>query len=188
MGDARRRRAIRAVCAIGVMAGTASGCASTIDGTAGAPAAEVSAYQSDRSVAQVSAVRTAGVELCRQAMSSMVVMVDGYNAFARRLNVTHDYAGVGDLDDKARASLIAGADQIRAKLTASAPGDVVVPANAFLDSSGRLGSAIAAHRLTGLNPVADRWTRDKATLLDRCGVYLPLPPASSATAVPTPTP
>ncbi|MGV9710306.1 hypothetical protein ACWDTI_06545 [Gordonia sp. NPDC003424] len=172
------------VCA--VVACAATGCASTVDGTAQAPSAEVSSYRSDMSASRASTERTRGaVELCQTVMSSAGSMVRGYNDLVVRLNATDSYDAVGDLDDKARAGLIAGADQIRAKLTESTPADVGDPANAFLASTGALGDAIAKRQLSGLNSIADRWTQDKQILLTRCATYLPLPPATAATPAPS---
>lgn len=166
-------------------------CATTVPGSPGADSDEVSLYSSEQSASAVAAQRESTVALCRQAMSSMVVMVRGYNTFVDKLNDVQSYDRVGDLDDRARASLIAGADQIRAEVAASIPATVTDPVNAFLASSDRLGQAIARRELVGLNPIADTWTRDKQSVLTVCAEYLPTPPGlsgvSSAAATPTPT-
>ncbi|MFW0787474.1 hypothetical protein AAFP35_23505 [Gordonia sp. CPCC 206044] len=196
MGYARRTRATGR---IGMRAGVASstrvaavlsalviglsGCAMTVDGQGGPVPGDVDAYRSDLMVSRAADARVAGAELCREAMSSMVVMVRGYNAFIRRLNDVDSYDRVGDLDEKARASLIAGADLIRKKLTSTVSGDTAEPTNQFLDSTGRLSAAIGKQQLAGLNAIAAEWTRDKQAVLNRCAPYLPLPPTAGASAV-----
>lgn len=124
----------------------------------------------------------------------MVVMVRGYNTFVDRLNVVQSYDRVGDLDDRARASLIAGVDQIRAEMGGTEPAAVTDPITAFLTSSGRLSEAIGRRERAGLNPISDTWTRDKQAVLDACAEYLPTPPglsgasgSASVPASPTPT-
>ncbi|MBD1318205.1 hypothetical protein [Gordonia hankookensis] len=184
----RRRSAVRAatmICAAMLLAASAAGCSSSVDGSGSAAPGEVAAYSSDVAASRESAGRDDASKLCREAMSSMVVMVRGYNAFVRRLTEVHTYSDVGDLDDKARASLIAGADLIRQQVTEATPADVADPANRFLDSTGRLGAAIGQRQLDGLNPVAAQWTRDKQATLNACSVYLPLPPTVAASPVPT---
>lgn len=179
----RRGRVIRSATAATIALGAAlsGACASTVGG-AGAPApGEVAVYRSELSASAAAEVRAEGVELCRESMASMVVMVRGFNAFVARLNVAQSYPGVGDLDEKARASLIAGADQIRPKITATAPVDVSTPARTFLESTAKLENAIRRELSTGLNPVSGQWSRDKQRLLDVCGGYTPLPATSSAT-------
>lgn len=156
-------------------------CSSTVSGSGSPAPGEVAAYRSELSASAAAAVRAEGVELCRESMSSMVVMVRGYNAFVDRLNATHSYPAVGDLDEKARASLIAGADQIRPKITETAPRDVATPARTFLETTARLENAIRRQQRAELNPVAGQWTRDKQRLLEACAAYTPLPAASSAT-------
>ncbi|MDS1115631.1 hypothetical protein RD149_17915 [Gordonia westfalica] len=176
-------RGVRAKVTVGMVFGgiMLSACASTVGGT-GVPApGEVAVYRSEVSASAVAQVRAEGVELCRESMSSMVVMVRGYNTFIKRLNTTHSYPEVGDLADKARASLIAGADQIRPKITETSPPEVATPARTFLDATARLENAIRKEQRTELNPVAGQWTRDKARLLEVCGGFTPLPAASSAT-------
>ncbi|WP_232016708.1 hypothetical protein [Gordonia insulae] len=187
---ARRRadgvRAAASAVLLCLLAAISAGCASTVDGAGGAAPGEVAAYRSEVSAAAASSIRRDGVALCREAMSSMVVMVRGYNAFVDRLSTVHAYDRVGDLDDRARASLIAGADLIRKRITPLTPADVADPANRFLDSTGRLGAAIAARQLTGLNPIAAQWTRDKQAVLTNCSSYLPLPPTAGASPAPDP--
>jgi len=158
-----------------------SACASTVGGAGVAAPGEVAVYRSEVSASAAAAVRAEGVELCSESMSSMVVMVRGVNTFIDRLNRTHSYPAVGDLDDKARASLIAGADQIRPNITDTSPADVVAPAKTFLDSTARLEDAIRRELRTALNPVSGQWSRDKQRLLDACGAYTPIPAPSSAT-------
>ena len=130
--DGRRRgRAVRSATAATIALGAAlsGACASTVDG-AGAPApGEVAVYRSELSASAAAEVRAEGVELCRESMASMVVMVRGFNAFVARLNAAQTYAGVGDLDEKARASLIAGADGIRPKITERTKAIVVINPN-----------------------------------------------------------
>ncbi|MFT4395008.1 hypothetical protein ACLTEW_08755 [Gordonia lacunae] len=183
----RRRRVVRSVSAAAVALGAAlSGACATTVGGAGAPApGEVAVYRAELSASAAAEVRAEGVELCRESMASMVVMVRGFNAFVARLNVAQSYPGVGDLDEKARASLIAGADQIRPKITATAPVDVSTPARTFLESTARLENAIRRELSAGLNPVSGQWSRDKQRLLDVCGGYTPLPATSSATPRPS---
>ncbi|MFW0792784.1 hypothetical protein AAFP30_03125 [Gordonia sp. CPCC 205515] len=177
------------VCGLVVLAAGLSACATTVDGSAGAPSAEVSSYRSEMSVSRAAAARTdSAVALCRQTMTSTGVMVRDYNGFVNRLNDTDDYAAVGGLAGTARTSLTTGADQIRATLTEATPPDVGGPANAFLGSTGRLADAIAQKRLVGLNPVAEQWNRDKQALLTSCGVYLPPPPPPSTAPPPAPSP
>ncbi|MGW8814071.1 hypothetical protein [Gordonia terrae] len=179
----RRGRVIRSATAATIALGAAlsGACASTVGG-AGTPApGEVAVYRSELSASAAAEVRAEGVELCRESMASMVVMVRGFNAFVTRLNVAQSYPGVGDLDEKARASLIAGADQIRPKITETAPADVSTPARTFLESTARLENAIRRELSAGLNPVSGQWSRDKQRLLDVCGGYTPLPATSSAT-------
>ncbi|MGC5256776.1 hypothetical protein ACPXCG_10515 [Gordonia sp. DT218] len=173
------------ICAVILLAASAAGCSSSVDGSGSAAPGEVAAYSSDVAASRQSAGRDDASKLCRQAMSSMVVMVRGYNTFVRRLTEVHAYSDVGDLDDKARASLIAGADLIREQVTEATPTDVAAPTNRFLDSTGRLGAAIGQRQLDGLNPIAVQWTRDKQATLNACSVYLPLPPAVAASPVPT---
>ncbi|MFE0750647.1 hypothetical protein [Gordonia sp. NPDC058843] len=183
----RRGRAVRSVTAATIALGAAlsGACASTVGG-AGAPApGDVAIYRSELSASAAAEVRAEGVELCRESMASMVVMVRGFNAFVARLNTAQSYPGVGDLDEKARASLIAGADQIRPKITETAPPDVSAPARTFLASTARLENAIRRELSAGLNPVSGQWSRDKQRLLDVCGAYTPLPAASSATPRPS---
>ena len=91
-----------------------------------------------------------------------------------------------DLDDKARASLIAGADLIRDRVGSETPADVAATANRFLDSTGRLGAAIGKRQLSGLNPIAAQWTRDKQAMLNSCSGYLPVPPTAGASPAPAP--
>ncbi|MEE4023271.1 hypothetical protein V1Y59_09300 [Gordonia sp. PKS22-38] len=177
---------VRRAGGLAVLALIAVGCASPIDGSGTAAPGEVTAYEAQRSASIASSIRQDGVDLCRQAMSSMVVMVRGYNVFVERLSEVHAYGEVGDLDEKARASLIAGSDQIRGKLTEKTPEDVREPTTRFLDSTARLGDAIGDRRLTGLNPVAVQWTRDKRAVLDTCERYLPIPPVSDASPAPEP--
>ncbi|UVF78427.1 hypothetical protein [Gordonia mangrovi] len=170
-----------------VVAGlVAAGCAEPIDGSGTAAPGQVAAYQAELSASVASSIRQDAVDLCREAMSSMVVMVNGYNAFVQRLSEVHSYDRVGDLDDRARAGLIAGSDVIRAHLSSVTPTEVAEPTEQFLDSTERLGDAIAARRLTGLNPIATEWTRDKKAVLDRCAQFLPLPPTSDASPAPVP--
>ncbi|MCX2965922.1 hypothetical protein [Gordonia aquimaris] len=182
-------RVRRSSIAVGIVVaagfGTA-GCATPIDGSGSAAPGQVAAYQAELSASVASSIRQDGVDLCREAMSSMVVMVRGYNAFVQRLSEVHSYDRVGDLDDRARASLIAGSDVIRGHLSSVTPEDVADPTAQFLDSTGRLGDAIAKRRLTGLNPIAAEWTKDKNLVLDRCAQYLPLPPTSDASPAPAP--
>ncbi|QMU19120.1 hypothetical protein FOV72_01565 [Gordonia rubripertincta] len=186
-GEARPGRSGHGGVRTSVIAGMAFGgimlsaCTSTVGGAGVAAPGEVAIYRSEVSASAAAQVRTEGVELCRESMSSMVVMVRGYNTFIKRLNTTHSYPEVGDLADKARASLIAGADQIRPRITASAPVDVATPARTFLDSTARLENAIRREQRTELNTVSGQWTRDKARLLEVCGEYTPVPAASSAT-------
>lgn len=178
-----RGRVVRSTIAATIALGAAltGACATTVGG-AGTPApGEVAGYRSELSASAAAEVRAEGVELCRESMASMVVMVRGFNAFVARLNVAQSYPGVGDLDEKARASLIAGADQIRPRITATAPVDVSTPARAFLESTVRLENAIRRELSAGLNPVSGQWSRDKQRLLDVCGGYTPLPATSSAT-------
>ncbi|MDF6101767.1 hypothetical protein [Gordonia hongkongensis] len=183
----RRGRAVRSATAATIALGAAlsGACASTVDG-AGAPApGEVAVYRSELSASAAAEVRAEGVELCRESMASMVVMVRGFNAFVARLNAAQTYAGVGDLDEKARASLIAGADGIRPKITETSPAAVSTPARAFLASTARLENAISRELRAGLNPVSSEWSRTKQRLLDVCGTYTPLPATSSATPRPS---
>ena len=102
--DGRRRgRAVRSATAATIALGAAlsGACASTVDG-AGAPApGEVAVYRSELSASAAAEVRAEGVELCRESMASMVVMVRGFNAFVARLKAAQTYAGVGDLDPAA---------------------------------------------------------------------------------------
>lgn len=158
-----------------------AGCATSVPGAPTVDSAQVSMYRSEQSASTSAARRELAVTLCRQAMSSMVVMVRGYNTFVDRLNAVQSYDRVGDLDDRARASLIAGVDQIRAKVTDAVTADVTGPVNAFLTSSGRLGDAIGRRELVGLNPIADTWTRDKQSVLAACATYLPTPPGLAPT-------
>lgn len=174
------------LCALSAVAVLASGCATTVDGSGSAIPGQVAIYRAELSESAASSVRADGVELCREAMSSMVVMVRGYNAFIRKLSEVHDYADVGDLDDRARASLIAGADLIRKRIESSTPVDVAASTNRFLDSTGRLGAAIGKRQLSGLNPIAAQWTRDKQAVLNACVGYLPVPPTAGASPVPGP--
>ena len=144
----RRGRAVRSATAATIALGAAlsGACASTVDG-AGAPApGEVAVYRSELSASAAAEVRAEGVELCRESMASMVVMVRGFNAFVARLNAAQTYAGVGDLDEKARASLIAGADGIRPKITETSPAAVSTPARAFLASTARRDQSRTACR------------------------------------------
>lgn len=176
-------RGVRVSATIGMAFGgiMLSACTSTVGG-AGVPApGEVAVYRSEVSASAAAQVRAEGVELCRESMSSMVVMLRGYNTFIKRLNTTHSYPEVGDLADKARASLIAGADQIRPKITDTSPPEIASPARTFLDATTRLENAIRKELRTELNPVSGQWTRDKARLLEVCGEYTPVPAASSAT-------
>ncbi|WP_238419884.1 hypothetical protein [Gordonia sp. 'Campus'] len=188
---ARGRRRIVAALLVAAGATVSGACASTVGGAGSPVPGEVAAYRSELSASAAAEVRAEGVELCRESLASMVVMVRGFNTFVTRLNTTHSYPAVGDLDEKARASLIAGSDQIRPKITGSAPAEVSAPARTFLDSTARLENAIRRELNTGLNPVSGQWSRDKARLLDVCRAYTPLPAASSATprspVVPTPT-
>ncbi len=163
-----------------------AGCATSVPGAPTVDSAQVSMYRSEQSASTSAARRELAVTLCRQAMSSMVVMVRGYNAFIRKLSEVHDYAGVGDLDDRARASLIAGADLIRKRIESSTPVDVAASTNRFLDSTGRLDAAIGKRELSGLNPIAAQWTRDKQAVLNACVGYLPVPPTAGASPVPGP--
>lgn len=182
-------RARRSSIAVGclVAAGLVTvGCAEPVDGSGSAAPGQVAAYQAELSASVASSIRQDAVDLCREAMSSMVVMVNGYNAFVQRLSEVHSYDRVGDLDDRARAGLIAGSDVIRAQLSPVTPSEVADPTERFLESTGRLGDAIAARRTTGLNPIAARWTQDKKAVLDRCAQYLPLPPTSDASPAPVP--
>lgn len=181
----RNRAAAAALIAAALLA---SGCASAVDGTGVAAPGEVSAYAAERSEREAAAIRRQAVELCRQATSSSVVMLNGYNVLLKRLNEVHNYREAGDLGNKARASLIAGSDQIRAKITPTTPPDVVAPANRFLDTTGRLGAAIGRSELGKLNPIANQWTGDKLALLNACTVYLPLPPANPVPSGPPPPP
>lgn len=183
MPGRRGLRGVRTFTTIGITFGgmMLSACTSTVEGTGSAAPGEVAAYRSELSVSAAERIRAEGVELCREAMSSMIVMVRGYNAFIARLNTTHSYPAVGDLDDKARAGLIAGADQIRPRLTETAPAEVVTPARTFLETTARLENAIRRQLRVELNPVAGQWTRDKQKLLEVCAAYTPLPAASSAT-------
>ncbi|ETA05226.1 hypothetical protein BJF87_10900 [Gordonia sp. CNJ-863] len=176
-------RGVRASMTVGMALGgiMLSACTSTVGGTGVAAPGEVAIYRSEVSASAAAQVRTEGVELCRESMSSMVVMVRGYNTFIKRLNTTHSYPEVGDLADKARASLIAGADQIRPKITDTSPPEIATPARTFLDTTARLENAIRKEQRTELNPVSGQWTRDKARLLEVCGQYTPVPAASSAT-------
>lgn len=186
-------RPVEAVLGLVVGSVLISSCATTVPGSGVAAPGEVAAYRSEVGASREAAVREAGVDLCREGMAAMVVMVRGYNTFLTRLNITDSYAQLGDLDEKARASLIAGSDQIRRHLNDLTPADVGDPARAFLATSNRLQDAIARERFTGLNPIADQWTGDKQRLLDACVPYVPMPAATSATPRPqipssTPTP
>lgn len=154
-----------------------TGCATDVDGSGTAAPGEVSAYSADLSASRAAQTHRDGVDTCRQAMDSMVVMVRGYNAFVRRLSATGGYGGVGDLDDKARASLIAGSDQLRALLADGPPADLTESLRAFLATTERLGESIRRRETTPLNAVAARWTRDKSAVLGACARYLPPPPA-----------
>lgn len=194
-GPARRRfAAASATRLVALFVGLAAGalvlssCATTLPGHGVAAPGEVAAYRSEVTAARQSMAKTAGVELCREAMAAMVVMVRGYNTFVGRLNQAHNYPAVGDLDNKARASLIAGADQIRPHITGVTPADVAAPARAFLASSGRLEDGIRRELLVALNPIASGWTGDKQRLLDACAPYVPMPAATSATPRPSATP
>ncbi|WHU48942.1 hypothetical protein QNM97_08190 [Gordonia sp. L191] len=158
-----------------------AGCATSVLGAPTVDSSQVSMYRSEQSASTSAARRGLAATLCRQAMSSMVVMVRGYNTFVARLNAVQSYDRVGDLDDRARASLIAGVDQIRAKVTDAVSADVTGPVNAFLTSSGRLGDAIGRRELVGLNPISDTWTRDKQSVLAACATYLPTPPGLAST-------
>ncbi|WP_353507196.1 hypothetical protein [Gordonia sp. ABSL1-1] len=170
------RRVAGAVAGLLVTVGALTACTQQVSGSGVAAPGEVAAYRSEVNASAQAAVHTSAVELCRQSMTSMVLMVRGYNSFIVQLNVTHDYAKIGDLDDKARASLIAGADQIRNKLVAGVPEDVAAPARAFVDSTGRLEGAIRRKELTKLNEVATRWSADKQRVLGACATYVPTPP------------
>ncbi|WP_202421545.1 hypothetical protein [Gordonia sp. SID5947] len=184
----RRRPVVSAatmICGVVLLLASAAGCSSSVDGSGSAAPGEVAAYSSDVAAARESAGRDDASDLCREALSSMAVMVREYNAFIRRLTEVHTYDDVGDLDDKARATLIAGADLIRQQITDAIPPDVADPVDRFLDSTGRLGAAIGQRQLDGLNPVAAQWTRDKQASLNGCSVYLPLPPTVAAAPVPT---
>ncbi|GAA1482793.1 hypothetical protein GCM10009624_32330 [Gordonia sinesedis] len=141
-----------------------------------AKSGEVAAYSADLSVSRAAAAHRAGVDACRLATSSMVVMVRGYNAFVQRLNQVNAYDRVGDLDDKARASLIAGSDRLRPELVGGTPADVTDALRAFLATTDALGEAIRRRETTGLNPVSARWTREKSAVLAVCARYLPPPP------------
>ncbi|MFT4128265.1 MAG: hypothetical protein QM662_18805 [Gordonia sp. (in: high G+C Gram-positive bacteria)] len=157
-----------------------TGCATSTPGSGTAERGEVSAYRSEVSAAASASaradVRVDAVALCRQAMSSMGAMVSAYNDFIVKLNAVHSYDGVGALDEQARAALIAGSDQIRASLTPRVPGDVTAPVQRFLARTQRLGRAISQRERTGLNPVADQWTRAKGAVLTACAHYVPDPP------------
>ncbi|GAB90532.1 hypothetical protein [Gordonia rhizosphera] len=176
--------ALGGVCVVAV---GLTGCATTVDGRGTAAPGEVAAYQADLSASRAAEVASDGAALCRVAMSSMVVMVRGYNEFVRKLNEVQSYDKLGGLDDTARASLIAGADLIRKEITSTTPTDLAEVTNRFLDSTGRLGTAIARQQLVGLNPVSAQWTQDKQAVLDSCATYLPLPPTDGASAAPAPS-
>lgn len=166
---------------VGVVA--LGGC-STVDGDGSAQPGQVAAYQSDVSASKALSVRANGVALCRQSIMSIGMMVRGFNDFMVRLNVVQNYDALGDLDDKARASLIAGSDQIRPKITADTPPDVGDPARVFLDTSGQLGDRIARREKVEINVLATQWTQQRDRVLTACIVYVPNPPAPSTPAAP----
>ncbi|MGW0036192.1 hypothetical protein [Gordonia sp. NPDC003376] len=174
-----------------LVASVVSGCATSVTGSGTAPSDQLALYSSEVSVSAASAHRhEATVALCRTATSSMVVMVKGYNDFLEALNRFHSYDKVGDLDDRARAALIAGADRIRDARNPEVPADLTAPVDTFLGSTKRLEDAIGAHELTGLNPIATRWSTDKQAVLDACARYLPPPPGiatRTSAVVPVPT-
>ncbi|MGC4932780.1 hypothetical protein ACLQ3C_03765 [Gordonia sp. DT30] len=176
---------VAAMCAVVMIVG---GCSTTVAGSGSADSAQVSQYRAEQSASAAAGRHELTLALCRQAMSSMVVMVHGYNTFVDRLNEVQSYDRVGDLDERARASLIAGVDQIRAKTNPSVPAAVTDPVNAFLDSSARLGEAIGRRERAGLNPLADTWTQDKQAVLAACATYLPTPPGLASTTATAPVP
>lgn len=121
----------------------------------------------------------AAVAVCRQATTSMVVMVREYNNFVRRLNEVHDYDRAGPLDRYARETLTTGAELIGEKLTDDVPAEVADPTRDFLTTTDRLSAFIGEQRTTGLNTIADRWTRERRALLEVCGTIVPTPPSLS---------
>lgn len=197
--SARRRRlrgaqlwrtvalAVASTAAVLLAVSVTAGCSTTTPGSSGVDSREVSEYRVEQSASASAARRDTVVALCRQATSSMVVMVRGFNTFVDRLNAVHTYDRVGELDDQARASLIAGVDQIRGKLSDAIPADVTAPITTFLGSSARLGDAIARRELDGINPIATSWTRDKEAVLAACSAYLPAPPGLVPTSAGPPT-
>ncbi len=173
------------VCGLSAM--LLAGC-STVDGSGAAKPGQVAAYKSDLSASRESAIRADGVFLCRQSIASIGMMVRGFNDFMVRLNVVQNYDALGDLDDKARASLIAGSDQIRPKITTSTPPDVADPARIFLDTSGRLGELIAKRQKVEINALATQWTQQRDRVLTVCVSYVPNPPVPSSAPAPPATP
>ncbi|GAC69437.1 hypothetical protein [Gordonia soli] len=153
------------------------GC-SSVDGSGTAASGQVAAYRAEVTASRAEAVQKAGTDVCSTSTSAIVVMVQGYNTFIRQLNATQSYDRIGDSDEKARAGLIAGADQIRGALGDRTPTDVGDPARTFLNTTGELGALIGKRELGGLNPISDRWTREKNAVLAVCGKYRPLPPAT----------
>ncbi|MGV9827323.1 MULTISPECIES: hypothetical protein [unclassified Gordonia (in: high G+C Gram-positive bacteria)] len=177
-------RVVGAGCALALLGASVTACAG-VTGHAVVKPGEVAAYQSELSVSRVAQTNTAAAEVCRVATTSMVLMLRGYNAFVQRLNTVQSYDKLGDLDDKARASLIAGGDMVRAELTAAVPAELGATTQTFLDSTARLGDVIARREMTGLNGAAAAWTRDRRALLDACATYLPAPPATPASPTPS---
>lgn len=178
----RRWRTVVAVAGGMVMLSTAA--CQTVDGTASAPSDQVSAYLADESAAATVRSKAQAIALCEQAIPSMAAMVREYNAFITALNKTHDYSKIRGLDTKAREQLASGANEIRPKLTDDVPADLAASVREFLAAGASLNNLIGAKQSSGLNAVAQVWTRERQTTIDNCARYIP---AAATTSKPAPT-
>ena len=171
--------AVIAVTGLGLGFGV-TGCATTIEGSSSVDGGQVSAYQSDMSVAaerseaaessrRAQAARNLTLELCSQFTSTVVTMLNGYNQFVTKLNEVQSYSALGDAGQIAIDQLNAGEQAIKAKLVPDVEAPVDQLVGDFLVRNQALVKAVEGQNRSGLNEPAGLWIDARNKAVEACG-------------------
>lgn len=157
-----------------------TGCANTIDGDSTVDPGQVSAYQSDVSVAaeqsriaeasrEAEAARAVTLDLCSQFTTTVVTMLNSYNQFVTKLNEVQSYSGTEGGGKVVIDQLTAGEQAISAKLVPGIEQSVDSLVREFLARNKELMDAVRGEMRSGLNEPADRWIDARNKAVEACG-------------------